>query len=282
MGDICHPTEGRLLSHVEISTKFSVACTLLKALSVRLQIPLYWREALSRDWKPPPLQWTGPDISVSFREGFPLELSSLSAKDMYNNFLQKDQQINAAYNKWTAGEDGISIDSPQEWNEVCTRAFSSSRETKLQSLQYKIYNRIAPCGVHLKQIRIRDTNDCPFCQEKDTTIHFFFHCEKVSSFWRKVCKWFTGATNLYLNRLTPKEFLFGVPKEFYRSKIINFTLMHLHFHIFRQKLFHESKLCLLQWLKEFSLSLQVEKWICARSGKKASFNKWTGILAELG
>lgn len=180
------------------------------------------------------------------------------------------------------GENGIAVEDVQEWSGICKRAFTSSRETKMQSLQFKIYNRIVPCGVHLKQIRIKDTDCCPFCQEKDTIIHFFFHCRVVSTFWRQICGWFANSVDLYLEKLSPKEFLFGVPDSYHKHRIINLVLIQLRFFIFRQKLFHSGKLCLIQWLQEFKLKLQVEKWVCSISGKQKSFTPLENILRALG
>lgn len=50
VGDLCHQSENRLLSHTEISDKFGIVCTFLEALSLRASIPLKWRRALTQDW----------------------------------------------------------------------------------------------------------------------------------------------------------------------------------------------------------------------------------------
>lgn len=174
MGDICHPTEGRILSHTEITAKFNIQCTFLEALAIRLQIPFHWRKALTKEWKPPPLPRVGPDISISFQPATSMDLTFLSAKEVYVNFIKRDYQISAAYNKWITGEGGIIIEDPQEWNGICKRAFTSTRETKMQSLQFKIHNRIVPCGVHLKQIRIRDTDNAPYARKRIQLYIFSF------------------------------------------------------------------------------------------------------------
>lgn len=201
---------------------------------------------------------------------------------MYDNIVMRDLQNNAAFNRWSTGEEGIQISDAQEWNEVCHRAFRSTRETKLQSLQYKIINRIVPCGTHLKQLRIRETDECPKCKMKDSIIHFFFHCNVVCDLWRKICGWFLDNVNLHLERITPKEFLLGVPSDYHMSKIINFTLIQIRFFIFRQKLFHNSELCLFQWLREYRDKLRTEKWISSRTGKKTSHLQCDTILRALG
>lgn len=222
---------------------------------------MYWKEALSREWKPPPLQRPVPDISVSFQEAKPVTLAFLSAKDSYDNLLQQDFDINAAFNKWLKGEDGIILREEREWSDVCKRAFTASRETKLQSFQFKINNRIAPCGVHLKQIKIKPSDECPLCQQRDTLAHFFFHCGRVARFWREICRWFENTVDLRMDRISPKEFLFGVEKDYHKSKIINHILIYIRFYIYRQKLYHDGELSSIQWLQEYKVTLNREKWI---------------------
>lgn len=94
--------------------------------------------------------------------------------------------------------------------------------------------------------------------------------------------WFRDADNLYLDQLTTQEFVFGVKKECHKSVVINAILLYIRHYIHRQKLFYEGKLELLPWLREFRGKLQIEKWICARTGKARSFDKWNRILKELG
>lgn len=247
---------------------------------MRLNTPLFWREALSSNWHPPPTPV--PHISLYIQEEeLPVDLGILKAKVMYDKMVTVRKKSNAAFIKWTQGDDGLTISGREEWTEICKRVFSSSRETKLQSFQYRTLNRIIPCKVFLKRIKITDSDGCPFCQNSDTIVHFFFQCERVQRFWREICNWFKGAPSLYLNILSPKEFVFGVPNDFHRGRVINFILIHLRFYIYRQKLFHEGRLCTMQWLDEFRSKLRVEKWVRARLGRAASFRSWDEIVEAL-
>lgn len=54
VGDICHESEDRLMSHIEITDKFNLRCTFLDALSIRASIPIHWRKALTKNWQPNP------------------------------------------------------------------------------------------------------------------------------------------------------------------------------------------------------------------------------------
>lgn len=281
VGQICHASENRLLSHFEIAAKFKINCSFLDALSMRLNIPLYWREALSANWKSPPVTGSGVSLYIQEEEQ-PKDIGSLSAKGMYGRIVTLRRKSNAAYTRWLEGEDGLRIPDAQEWSNICRRAFSSSRETKLQSFQYRILNRILPCRVFLKRIKISDTDTCRFCQEQDTVAHFLVKCSLVRDFWRGVCKWFGESVNLYLDRLSDGEIVFGLPHSCHKSRVINFILVHVRFYIYRQKLYHDGRLSLVQWLTEFRYKLKIEEWISRRIGKPASFHCWRNILNELG
>lgn len=87
---------------------------------------------------------------------------------------------------------------------------------------------------------------------------------------------------MYLDIFSPNEFIFGVPNDFHRGGMINFILIQTRFYIYRQRLFHDGKLCTLQWLAEFRSKLKIEKWVSARLGRAASFQCWTEILEALG
>lgn len=281
VGDICHVAENRLLSHMEIKQKFGIRCSFLEARSMTLNIPMYWREALTVNWQPS--SPTDPGICLYIQEEEqPLPLSTLSTKAMYCRMIMIRQKTNAALNKWVQGDGDIRVADSLEWSEICRRTFVFSRETKLQSFQYRILNRILPCGVFLKRIRIADSDVCLFCQEKDTIIHYLMQCNLVRPFWNAVCSWFGNVMGLYLDQLSPKEFLFWLPRGHHRGRIINFILIQIRFYIYRQKLFNAGKLSLMQWLAEFKCKLKIEKWICTRLGKAASFQCWNGILEELG
>lgn len=279
VGDLCHHSEDRLLSHSEITEKYKIHCTFLEALGLRMSIPLRWRKTITANWQPEPSQ-VGLEIRIS--EDHPQDITSLTTKKLYSQIIVKSQHVSAAQNKWRSGEDEIQIQNQQQWADVSARSFTATRETKLQSLHFKVLNRIIPRQTYLKQLRIVETDACTFCGERDSIAHFLKTCRIVESFWRQVCGWFQRADDLYLDKLSTQEFLFGIPKEAHKSAIINFILLNVHFFVHRQKLFHEAQLDLTHWLNEFRTKLQTERWICARLGRKEHFKKWSKILKELG
>lgn len=90
IGDLCHDTEARLLSHVEVSNKFQIQCTFLEALGLRMSIPARWRGAITKEWQPE----TKPvGLEVKIRNDPPEDIASLSAKKLYSKIILKDEHV---------------------------------------------------------------------------------------------------------------------------------------------------------------------------------------------
>lgn len=140
----------------------------------------------------------------------------------------------------------------EEWRETNLNVY---REMKLQSLHFKIMNRILPCNKYLKQIHIKSSDACNLCGQVDSMLHFLFECPSVKTFWHSLCRSFDGVENLHLEALSPKQFVFGVRRDHPKSTTVNFILITTKSFIFRQGLFHEGKVELLHWLREFKLKL---------------------------
>ena len=64
--------------------------------------------------------------------------------------------------------------------------FVDTKETKLQELQWKIVHNIFPTNIILNRMKIKDSENCDICGEKDFIEHYFFKCERVNLFWKDV------------------------------------------------------------------------------------------------
>lgn len=255
-------------------------CSFLDALRLRMSVPLHWRTALTNDWNPRDRPPRGPEKKFGARE--PVDITNFSSKRTYSEIIQSTPTINTALSRWLEEDIPIRISGREEWSEICTRTFSTLRETKIQSFHFKLVNRIMPCRTFLRRLRIYESDECPFCAQTDSLIHFFYSCPNTTIFWMKLQQWLHGIENLYLDKLTPKDILFGVPTGHPKGKIINTILLLAKYFIHRQKLFHEGELCLLQWLKEFRARLRQEKWILTKIGKPEKFGVWGKYLEALG
>ncbi len=52
-----------------------------------------------------------------------------------------------------------------------------------QSFQYKLLHRVIACNAWLKNVRIKNTPTCQYCNEDDDIQHFHLFCSKTHDFW---------------------------------------------------------------------------------------------------
>lgn len=281
--DICHPTEGRLLSHQELSDRYEVRCSFLDMLSLRLSIPLGWRQSISPGWTPTPGDALRSGALISLPNEQPMDVLNVSPRQLYRAFITKMEHSSTAFGSWRqAGEQDLRIADADEWREISTNVYRATRETKLQALHFKIINRIIPCGTFLRQLRILQNDACAFCGLQDSLAHFLYDCAQNKSFWHSVCAWFERVEDLRLKELSRKQFLLGLCHLDPKGNKINAILISVKFYIHRQRLFHQGQLDLLHWLREFRARLLVEREICKRENRQRRFNTWNHILGAMG
>lgn len=104
-------------------------------------------------------------------------------------------------------------DSQQFWRLVYLLPYKAARDTK--AFQFRLSHRFIPCNKFLCNIRIRQDDLCPHCNNKDTSEHYFFSCDIGKEFWTKVCNWFGEMVNVQI-REDLKEFLFAINTAFHR------------------------------------------------------------------
>lgn len=283
INDICQQGEDRLCSHTEIRSKFDVRCFFLDALQLRLSIPWSWRQMLTSEWREPPLPCSLSGIDILLPGEQPMDILAANSKAMYKAFILQPNTRSTAFQRWSELDGApLQITDIDDWNEANLSVYRATRETKLQSLHFKILNRVLPCNRYLKLIRIKSSDDCDLCGQVDSIIHFLFECHTVQTFWLAICRWFDRVEHLALDTLSPKQFLFGLPRSAGKAQTINFIVMTTKFFIFRQRLFHGGSLDITHWLREFKMKLLVERDVLYCEGKSNQFAKWRRILNALG
>ncbi len=84
-----------------------------------------------------------------------------SCENIYINFKNKDESF---------------------WKTIFKMPFICSRQTTIQTFQYKITHRILVCNEWLNNIKIKIYNTCSFCNDKDTISHFPIDCNSNKCF----------------------------------------------------------------------------------------------------
>lgn len=257
-----------------------MTCSFLDILKIRMSIPLHWRRMLTDLPTQQTLHETDFEIKVQGQQT--ADALTIGAKATYTLINEGRDTICTALLTWQEDREETTINDMEEWKDICTGPFRATRETKLQSLQYKINHRTFPCGAYLARVRIRDSDWCTFCDESDSITHHLFRCAKVRPLWSALAGWFRQQVNLYLDNLTAKEIILGLPQGAYQRDVINSILLSFKFYVFRQKRFHEGELDMRHWLTEFKTKIKTEKWVRKRIGSKPVNVLYERILEALG
>ena len=76
------------------------------------------------------------------------------------------------------------------WPDIFRLSFKTVRETKIQSLQYRVLSRVLQCNYWLHKFRIKQNNLCDFCRSVDKIEHFLVSSPVNKSFWNELEIWF--------------------------------------------------------------------------------------------
>ncbi len=156
--------------------------------------------------------------------------------------------------------------------------YTSCRETKLQSFQYKIIHRIFNCNHWLHIIGITTSSKCNLCDHPDDTIvHYFVNCPTTHGFWNNFVDWWNAMDFPNLNPLKAEDIILGCPVITFEDNILNFCLIICKWFIYSCKR-DEKELffpCYLQYLKN---KLDIEYNIHYKNETIAKFEKTWGQL----
>ena len=156
--------------------------------------------------------------------------------------------------------------------------FKVLRDTKLQTFQYKLINRIIPCGVALQSWNLKASDTCQLCDAHDSLSHYFYDCPMTNAFWTNVINWTKNRTNTYLP-LSKVDILFWVPLYDRFMLCLNFIILHGKWHLFRCKL-NSDQPSFLDYLVELKNELNTERYISAVNGEISQFEEKWGIFYE--
>ena len=108
-----------------------------------------------------------------------VEVGSTSRKGYYN--LINEKKVTSIISELRE-RFLIQENDPNVWSV----APSCTSEVKLLQLQWKILHNIYPTGTLLKKMKIRQTENCQICGERDSLSHFFAECPIAKKIWREV------------------------------------------------------------------------------------------------
>jgi hypothetical protein len=265
------------LSHNEIQQKYDLQCNFLSVLQVRQSIPLIWRNEITS---------TSGNVNVNIIKGCVLHVNNditplhiMSSKNVYWVFIEKFKRVPTCVQSWNEHYN-INLDT---WKIIFKIPFICTRETKLQTFQYRLLHRIIQCNKWLFQLRIVNSGKCNYCEQEDTLLHFFMDCNKVDRFWHAFFPWWNiandGKQNIF--QTTEMNILFGYTELGEIYPVLNFCLLLAKFYIYTKRLYGNNRLDLYEYLVILKNKLTIEKLICENEGKPEKFKKWEIIFNNL-
>ena len=86
------------------------------------------------------------------------------------------------------------------------------------------FARIYPTGILLQEMKIRNNDQCPFCNETDTIVHFFVSCHIAQTVWLEAEKFISIKCGKKIT-LSDRNKLFGILSSDnfgnYLNKVVN-------------------------------------------------------------
>ena len=271
--------DGDFLTTNELKVKYNINITWLQHYCLRNAIPFKWRKLVYGQVVQ--CRWLDSAFNVEIG-GRVYDIMSLNAKSLYQYLVEdKYRDIRAAGEmKW---EECFNIES-NEWKHIYRIPYNVSRETKLQSMQFKILHRIFPCKRWLFVHKVTETENCEECDRTDTLVHYFFTCPANHRFWQSFVNWWSNI-NCFNSKwtLTQQDAILGIWKtdRCEKSKIvmINYCMLLAKWIIHRCKI-RKTEPSLYEFLTELRMKLDIEKHICYSKGEYTKFCSRFQLLDE--
>ena len=195
----------------------------LQVMSLISAIPKLWKEKLKTYSEPIQIQKLIMNPEPHIRIGLKfIPIQKIKNKQIVNKLLSSLTKPPTSVETWINIYPFL---EKEDWKQIYHRTFKITRETYLQSFQYKILNRITNCNDKLYKWKIKPTNKCDECGEVDSIEHHFYYCKTSTTFWNRLKSWMVGNLGFGIG-LTVCEVIFGIP--IYNNsdfKIINFLIL---------------------------------------------------------
>ena len=268
---------GQFIDLDEYCKRNNIKFNFIKNIGIRKAIPPHWKSDISAEtgYGQDTANCSNFNIRVS---GQTVDIRYSTTKIIYDMLITKMYVKPTALSKW---ENIYSIDD-NDWTAIFKQPYTCSRETKLQSFQYKVIHRIIPCNKWLFNLKVSQSPYCIKCTANavDDINHFFIECSALENFWVKLENWW-NRTATYQVKVSSKHIIFGLYYDNNFYKTINYVILLAKWYIYRQS-YLEKKVDLYGFLVLLKSKLETEKYISTCNGQIRRFDKmWLEIFENL-
>ena len=168
-----------------------------------------------------------------------------------------------------------------DWQEYYVIPYNVTRETYIQSFQYKIFHRFYPCNYTLSIWERNHSSKCINCDEIDYLEHFFFKCNNVQSFWNMIMNWWRNTIGVTMN-LSWIDVMFGISNMMNDNSIdiMNLCILCAKYYIHVKKTNRE-QIFFIDYIKFVKDRLKIEKAVCELNQLKSFEKRWSDFYNML-
>lgn len=247
-----------------LENKYGIKIDVMKYNSIKSAIPTTWKKLLK--------SITVVEKAISDEElpllsinNVEIPISAIRNKDVYWMLTDEKSIEPISKKKWNESYD-LCDDT---WKKIYKLPFYNVRDSKLQTLQYKILNRIFPCNYYVSKFNKDVSELCETCNLVDTIEHYFVICDTVKPFWTSFSNWWKTIGNEYVV-LNSSDIIFGYFGECEHRYALNYCILYAKKFISHQKYINKD-VFFLSYLLQLKNSLEIEHFICSRNNKLVTF-----------
>ncbi len=147
-------------------------------IQIRSSIPIEWKETLQQCSLMPQNIPSG-NIKINNKMK---SIETVNCKSFYWHLIKIDVHNPSSVKQWSNQYPIFKEASTNAWPRIFKLPFITVRDTKIQTLQYRLVQKTIPYSTWLHNIKIKNCSVCDYCMNVDDLSHFFIRCLKVNEF----------------------------------------------------------------------------------------------------
>ena len=269
--DLLSP-DGTFLNHNELNTKFGTSLTFIDLLRIRMTLPREWKKIL--------LEPTQENVTEDPLYKKLQNLKTLKTKDLYAITIEQEHDCISPTNAQIYWQNKYKIDE-EMMKYAYKLPYRASKQTILQSMQYKILNKILNCNYWLHKIKIKETPICRFCTEDETIEHFFFGCATTKYFWYAFLTWWKTTGNLAPEQLEENDIILGFHMDDKKENLFNQCILIGKKMIYDHKNFKNKQPDIYKFHCDLKDIVEIDRKICTKNNSISVFESYWGNISDL-
>lgn len=159
--------------------------------------------------------------------------------------------------------------------------FKTTKQSKLQWLQFQILHRIIPTNDFLHKIKVKESPACSFCKSANETIeHLFADCYCVKEIWESCEEWLLRKFEMQVT-FDKNLILFGKYKERILYKVHNLLILITKQYIFASRYKEVPKLNFNALENIITNRISLEKYILLKNCRFSEFERHWQKICDL-